>query len=269
MRDLFRGRWVRRLLITAAAATVAAAGLIVSTYPIIWIGTLIAPRQEAGFSVPAFTYLNKSQTVRGEPLNLVVVGYDIGADAVFEEMGWKEVHGIWQEGLTQAARNLRRKITPISSRYVFGRIQDFAYQGPDSTLWRRHHARVWRQDLPDGTPAWFVAASFDSTIGISSMKPLSLPTHIVAPNIDTERDSLGRALAAKLGASVYYADSLMPVLYRSNGDSSWYFTDGEVLIVAKDAPSGLKATGWQKVRQEYYRVLTHILGVFGVAESGR
>jgi len=132
---------------------------------------------------------------------------------------------------------------------------------------------VWRYEdhTWDGKPIWLVSASYDQGLGLALAGFLPMPTHIVSPNIDDERDFLAELLMHH-GAvsSSSHAPGVGPLLLRSNGDFSFYFTDGEVVVLTLGEPTDGKpeVDPWHwslLVRSTYFDVPTLFLQFLGLA----
>jgi hypothetical protein len=91
--------------------------------------------------------------------------------------------------------------------------------------------RFWRWDeLYEGRPAWFGAATFDKSVGLSHTT--GQVTHHIAPDIDAERDRLVAELReAGLARSVDWNDDFHPEREGKNGGGDPWHTDGRLAIV--------------------------------------
>ncbi|MFA7681768.1 MAG: LssY C-terminal domain-containing protein, partial [Candidatus Peribacteraceae bacterium] len=186
---------------------------------------------------------------------------------LFEQAGWQKLEGFWVEGITKAVSDLGNSTTPISTRYLFGRSQDFAYQGGDSTIDHRHHIRLWKEQSPDGTLVYYATASYDRMIGFAPLKFLFKPTHIIAPNIDDERDLLGGVFASHSPKmTTYYVTNLLPKLFRSNGNNAWFYTDGDVLVFTGENATKRGLTMLQKAKHGYFHFLSYPLKLVNIAQ---
>ncbi len=263
---LFENKSARRIIVAVLGIVLIPAIAVACAYGVLVLGTIAAPTHKADFQIPHDSYADRKETIKGEPINLVIVGIDLEKEKTFEKMDWTSLQDLRQEKLRKAVTDFENNITPISARYLFGRVQDLAYQGPDSTIWQRHHVRLWKDRLPDGTLVYDLAASYDQAVGLAPAEKLFIPTHVVAPDIDTERDALARQLAAQLGGKLLYTDNSLPVLYHSNGDNAWYYTDGMVIVISKNLPADAAPSFGQKVKRDYFYSITQVLKAFGVAQ---
>src|SRR5439155_9986448 len=120
---------------------------------------------------------------------------------------------------------------PVSNLYVFGRVQDLAFEKPTTDVQNRGHIRIWKTGaLINGQPVWVGAASYDSGIELSGTN--DLPTHHIAPTVDLERNAIGADLK-KTGLVKEEAGAAFtpPLLFARNGGGDYYESDGNVLVV--------------------------------------
>jgi hypothetical protein len=121
---------------------------------------------------------------------------------------------------------------PISHLYLFGRVQDFAFEREVGKSARsRHHVRFW---LAEGTthdkrPVWLGDATFDVRAGVTSTL---LPTHHIGPDVDQERDTLvANLVAAKQVDTVFTVSGMGVRVVSHNGEGDRFDTDGEMDVV--------------------------------------
>ncbi len=129
---------------------------------------------------------------------------------------------------------LKREYTeaPVSSLYLFGRREDFAYEQPVGDNPRqRHHVRFWKSDKldPDGRPVWFGSATYDERVGLSHTT--GEITHHIAPDVDVEREHLVECWKeTSLLSEVYYDDHFHKVCEGKNGGGDPWHTDGRLAV---------------------------------------
>jgi hypothetical protein len=134
--------------------------------------------------------------VLGDPINLALDGSEADIHAAMTRAGWVRadeltVRSSWGIVLSSLLRRPYPE-APVSSLFLFGRRQAFAYQqGVDGNASQRHHVRFWpvpdRWRLPGGFQVgWLAAATYDRAVGIS-LFTLQV-THRVDADIDIERD---------------------------------------------------------------------------------
>lgn len=97
---------------------------------------------------------------------------------------------------------------------------------------RRHHVRFWRWDeLCEGRPGWFGAATFDARVGLSHTT--GQVTHHIAPDVDAERDRLASELQqAGMVQSTEWKDGFHAELEGRNGGGDLWHTDWRLVIVS-------------------------------------
>jgi hypothetical protein len=129
------------------------------------------------------------------------------------------------------------KAAPVSSLYLFGRKQDFAYQqevkGSPS---RRHHVRFWKCPagwvLPGGYKAtWLAAGTYDKSVGLSWYTFQF--THKIAEKTDEERDHIVRSLreGSSNNVTVKLIKNYSTGYHHRNGGGDSIKTDGDLPII--------------------------------------
>jgi hypothetical protein len=134
--------------------------------------------------------------VLGDPINLALEGAEANIHAAMTRAGWVRadeltIRSSWGIVLSSVLRRPYPE-APVSSLFLFGRRQAFAYQQEvDGNASQRHHVRFW--PVPDGwrlpggfQVGWLAAATYDRAVGIS-LFTLQV-THRVDADIDIERD---------------------------------------------------------------------------------
>src|SRR6266478_6201751 len=199
---------------------------------------------------PAYPRITHTKSgAEGDPLNLVFVGSKDQITHSFQQAGWLIPDPITlQTSEKIAVASLTHKsypTAPVSNLYVFGRVQDLAFEKPTNDVANRGHIRIWKTGtLIDGQPAWVGAASYDSGIELSGTN--HLPTHHIAPTVDLERNTVGADLE-KTGLAKEEADAAFtpPILSARNGGGDYYASDGDVLVINyTQAPIPLNQPAW-------------------------
>lgn len=134
--------------------------------------------------------------VLGDPINLALDGSESGIHAAMSRAGWTRaeeltIRSSWRIVVSSVLRRPYPE-APVSSLFLFGQRQAFAYQQEvDGNPSQRHHVRFW--PVPDGWKLpggfqvqWLAAATYDRAVGIS-LFTLQV-THRVDADIDIERD---------------------------------------------------------------------------------
>ncbi|WP_088255454.1 LssY C-terminal domain-containing protein [Fimbriiglobus ruber] len=168
----------------------------------------------------------------GDPINLRLVGTKNELVAAFCAAGWSPAD---RTNVRSAVRigasvvlNRPYPQAPVSDLYLFGRVQDVAVEREVGGSARsRHHARFWEAGCTaDGRSIWVGAGTFDARVGRSPAT--GKITHRIAPDVDTERDTVladlgraGRLSAARLAPRDGPFDG-------KNGEGDCYYTDGNV-----------------------------------------
>ncbi len=202
------------------------------------------------YNFPAYPKITHTQSgAAGDPINLVFVGSKDQITRSFQQAGWLIPDPITpQTSAKIAADSLAHKsypTAPVSNLYVFGRVQDLAFEKPTNDVQNRGHIRLWKTGtLIGGQLVWVGQASYDSGIELSSTN--HFPTHHIAPTVDLERNTIGADLE-KTGLVKEEADAAFtpPILYAHNGGGDYYESDGDVLVLNyTQAPIPLKQPAW-------------------------
>src|SRR5258707_7723830 len=198
-------------------------------------------------ALPRITHTKSG--AEGDPLNLVFGGSQEQITRSFHQAGWLIPDPITpqtSEKIAVASLAHRSSPTaPVSNLYVFGRVQDLAFEKPTHDVANRGNIRLWKTGtLIGGQLVWIGQASYDSGIELSSTN--HLPTHHIAPTVDLERNAVGADLE-KTGLIKEEADAAFtpPILYARNGGGDYYESDGDVLIINyTQAPIPLNQPAW-------------------------
>ncbi len=187
--------------------------------------------------------------VPGDPINLVFVGTKDQLMHSFRQAGWPIPDPITAKTSARIAvdslAHRNYPTAPVSNLYVFGRVQDLAFEKPTTDVQYRGHIRIWQTStLIDGQPVWIGAATYDSGIEMSSTN--HFPTHHIAPTVDLERNAVGSDLAKTgLVREEMYGAFTAPILYAQNGGGDFYESDGDVLVINyTQAPLPLNQPVW-------------------------
>lgn len=171
----------------------------------------------------------------GDPINLVFVGNHDQILHSFHQAGWLIPDPITPQTSAQiAVDSLTHKsypTAPVSNLYVYGRVQDLAFEKPTHDVANRGHIRLWKTGiLVNGQLVWVGQASYDS--GIELSETTHFLTHHIAPSVDLERNAIGSDLEKTGLVTVEtVAPFTTPILYARNGGGDYYESDGEVLVI--------------------------------------
>lgn len=171
----------------------------------------------------------------GDPINTLFVGEKDQITHSFQQAGWLIPDPITpQTSAKIAAESLAHRsypTAPVSNLYVFGRVQDLAFEKPTNDVQNRGHIRIWKTGmLLDGQPVWVGAATYDQ--GIELSRTTHFPTHHIAPTVDVERNAVGADLETTgLVRAEGYGALTAPLFFAHNGGGDYYESDGEVLVI--------------------------------------
>src|SRR6266566_653954 len=202
------------------------------------------------YNFPAYPKITHTKSgTEGDPLNLVFIGSKDQITHSFQQAGWLIPDPITlqtSEKIAVASLTHKRYPTaPVSNLYVFGRVQDLAFEKPTNDVATRGHLRLWKTGtLIGGQLVWIGQASYDSGIELSGTN--HLPTHHIAPTVDLERNAVGADLEKTgLVKDELYGAFTPPIVYARNGGGDYYESDGDVLVINyTQAPIPLKQPAW-------------------------
>lgn len=172
--------------------------------------------------------------VSGDPLNVVFVGEVEAIRAALISQGWDVTAEINSESIGRIFSAFvfgsRYRYAPISGLYLFGRVQDMAFQKARALIDERNHIRLWRAPVSYiGMPVWVGHISRDAGIKLSG-RVWPPTTHVIDPAVDEARFYLEQDLLYShniwrfgLVTGVGPAESTAP---RLNAEGDPYFTDG-------------------------------------------
>ena len=188
------------------------------------------------YNFPAYPKITHTKSgANGDPINVLFVGSQDQIVQSFHQAGWLIPDPVTpQTSAKIAADSLAHRsypTAPVSPLYLFGRVQDLAFEKPTNDVQNRGHIRIWKTNTRIlGQPAWVGAATYDSGIELSGTN--HLPTHHIAPTVDLERNTVGADLE-KTGLVKEEADGAFtpPILVARNGGGDYYASDGDVLMI--------------------------------------
>lgn len=166
----------------------------------------------------------------GDPVNLLLVGSRASIEDAFEAAGWSQVDTRNQvsffQGLADLATEGRfKRFPPMHAYYLDGRPQELNFAIVTSSIFSRHHFRLWRLPYldPGGRPMWWGTGDYDVALRWSDL------SHVTDPDMGRERDYIGRSLAGRAGWLALIPLAQIP---RSGEDDKGYpfRTDGRVLL---------------------------------------
>ncbi|MEO7001224.1 MAG: LssY C-terminal domain-containing protein [Ktedonobacterales bacterium] len=168
----------------------------------------------------------------GDPLNVRVVGTASQLGLAFANAGWYRADEItlvtaWRISV-DAVLGRKYSTAPVSSLFLYGRREDYAYERPGRNVRQRDHVRFWDsgQRGPDGRTLWVGGATRDIAVELSKVN--HLPTHKIAPDVDDERDQLVNDLARTGWVVAEQYVIIGPPEQRVNGGGDHYQIDGRV-----------------------------------------
>lgn len=199
-------------------------------------------RRLSKFYLPNY-FIGRVQTgdgLLGDAVNLAVNGNKRQLIEAMEKAGWTKAEDLntksWFKIIDASIRGKSYPNAPVSSLYLFGRVQDLAFEREvNGNPRKRHHVRFWKTPrywwLPGGYKAdWIGAAVYDSNIGFSLFT--GQITHRIDADIDKERDYVIRTLEkADALDNFKVIKNYMSGFYGRNGGGFAFETDGAMPFV--------------------------------------
>jgi hypothetical protein len=173
----------------------------------------------------------------GDNTNFVMVGSEQKVLATFEGGGWVKVDrdkkGAVLSGLLATLSKQAYLTLPMSELTLFGRVQDYglAHAEPLQVVAQRHHLRIWKAPFTvEGEELWIGAATHD--IGFERDQRNNGITHKIDPNIDDEREFVGRSLdETGMVAKLSYMMPREASKEARTATGATFHSDGRVLVV--------------------------------------
>ncbi len=181
-----------------------------------------------------------SDGLLGDPINLALLGDEAALHSAMQAASWTRADRVtlrtsWRI-ITSTITRRSYDEAPVSPLFLFGRMQDFAYQQEVAgNPAKRHHVRFWRTPdgwlLPGGTRVdWLAAGTFDRAVGFS-LFTLQV-THKIDADIDIERDHIiATVLQANPAAAVTVLRDFSTGYHSRNGGGDTIRTDGDLPIL--------------------------------------
>lgn len=180
-----------------------------------------------------------SDGLLGDPVNLAFHGDRARIEAAMAAAGWIPADPVgFASSWRIVASTLRRRsypTAPVSPLFLFGRMQDLAYQQEVAgSPAQRHHVRLWQCPegwlLPGGRRVdWLAAGTFDRAVGLS-LFTLQV-THRIDADTDIERDHIVATVRAVPGVEVDVIRDFSTGYHSRNGGGDSITTDGDLPIL--------------------------------------
>lgn len=256
---------------------------LIGVFVVVWAITayLALPRLHRILSsiyVPNY-FIGRTRTadgLLGDPVNLALRGSEAQLHQAMTAAGWTRAEEITAQSAwriifsTLTGRSYPQ--APVSSLFLFGRRQDFAYQQEvDGSPGKRHHVRFWRCPtgwlLPGGHQVdWLAAGTYDRSVGLS-LFTLQI-THKIDENTDIERDHIVQTVRqATPAVRITNLKDFSTGYHSRNGGGDSIQTDGDLPVLelgrVRAAAGGereaeqiiLDATGYETPSQHYAALL--------------
>lgn len=173
----------------------------------------------------------------GDNTNFVVMGSEQRVLQAFESAGWVKVDREKKDAVLHTILSTLTKQAyvelPMSELTLFGRVQDYglAHAVPIQVVAQRHHLRLWKAPFQvEGQELWVGAATHD--IGFDRDNRNNGVTHKIDPNVDDEREFVGRSLdETGLVAKISYVIPSQASKEARTATGATFHSDGRVMVI--------------------------------------
>ena len=173
----------------------------------------------------------------GDNTNFVIVGSEQKVVQTFESAGWVKVDREKKDAVLHTILSTLTKQAyvelPMSELTLFGRVQDYglAHAVPIQVVAQRHHLCLWKAPFQvDGQELWVGAATHD--IGFDRDNRNNGVTHKIDPNVDDEREFVGRSLDdTGLVAKLSYVTPSQASKEARTATGATFHSDGRVMVI--------------------------------------
>src|ERR1700676_1653937 len=173
----------------------------------------------------------------GDTTNFGVVGNEKKVVQMFEAAGWVSVDREKKDAILHTILSTLTKQAyaelPMSELTLFGRVQDYglAHAVPVQVVAQRHHLRLWKAPFQvEGQELWVGAATHD--IGFDRDNRNNGVTHKIDPNVDDEREFVGRSLdETGFVARLSYVIPSQASKEARTATGATFHSDGRVMVV--------------------------------------
>jgi hypothetical protein len=178
-----------------------------------------------------------AQGNQGDRTNFIIVGSEEQMKSALEAAGWVKVDSTVTETILRGALATFSKqayvTMPMSQLMLFGRVQDFGFAQADPirVVASRHHFRTWKAPFTLGDrTVWVGAGTHD--IGIERDQRNGKLTHKIDPEVDLEREYIGRGLfQTGQVAKLDYMTPSTPVKEAKTATGGGFISDGRILVI--------------------------------------
>jgi membrane-associated phospholipid phosphatase len=181
-----------------------------------------------------------SENISGEPMepvDIIIVANPEDMEKILERSGWqmtdpitlKTTGRLFYDSIFNKAYPKAPGIPSFWNREP----NNLAFEKPTekNSARERHHVHFWETPfvLNDGRRVWVATAHFDKGINIASS--LFIPTHVIDPAIDKERDKITQDLSDMgIVESLEQFQIVEPTLGTNQGGNQ-FFTDGKADVI--------------------------------------
>ncbi|MHB1022005.1 MAG: LssY C-terminal domain-containing protein [Acidobacteriaceae bacterium] len=204
-----------------------------ATTPVDNVSKLVTPETFA--DIPR--RVSDEQGHPGDMVNFALIGTQEQVLQAFANAGYQQTDKTPQDAVIHGLMDVLQHKTyldmPMSTLYLFGRPQDYAFARGDAieVAAIRHHLRVWKTDeIIDGKPLWVGSSTHDN--GFETDQRNGNVTHHIDPDIDQERDFILHSFdAAGNFSSAAYVLPANPFSSGKTATGGSFHSDGRILVM--------------------------------------
>ena len=192
----------------------------------------------------------------GDNTNFLIVGSEAQVLEAFKAAGWVQVDRSHEDAVLNSVLAVLDKRAylelPMSELKLFDRVQDYgmARADPIAVVAERHHFRIWKAPFDvDGQEVWVGAGTHD--IGFDRDRRNNGITHKIDPEIDKERDFIGKSLEETgLVAKLSFVTPSEPSKEARTATGGTFRSDGNILVIhliPEEVPADVSADGKKSI----------------------
>lgn len=173
----------------------------------------------------------------GDMVNFALIGTRDQVLQALANAGYQQTDKTPQDAVIHGIMDVLQHKTyldmPMSTLYLFGRPQDYAFARGDAleVAAIRHHLRIWKTDtMINDKPLWVGSSTHDN--GFEKDQRNGNVTHHIDPDIDQERDFILHSFdAAGNFSSAAYVLPANPFSSGKTATGGSFHSDGRILVM--------------------------------------
>jgi hypothetical protein len=173
----------------------------------------------------------------GDMVNFALIGMQEQVLQALDNAGYQQTDKTAQDAVLHGLMDVLQHKTyldmPMSTLYLFGRPQDYAFARGNAleVAAIRHHLRIWKtSQVIDGRPLWVGSSTHDN--GFERDQRNDGITHHIDPDVDQERDFILHSFQS--AGNIVSAAYVLPADPFSSGKTATggsFHSDGRILVM--------------------------------------